>query len=417
MRRAAAAAALAVALMVGAASATVSRTSTNTDGTDGRISAIAFHGRTIYVAGSFTSTNGGGSLAAERQAHSRVAAISASTGNVIASWSPTVNGTVHALAVSPNGSDVYIGGEFTAVNGVTRYRLARISAAGQPDAGRLEPWNPNMNGIVRALALNPAGSRLFVGGSFTYANAWSAQRRFLAAVETATDRAVATWRADTSAEVRSLRMAPNGSAVYVGGQFNTIGGITQPRLARVSAETGAPDRAFTPRIPWNTSRADDPSVYSLALSTDGVAAYAALHGSPSFGNRMLAVATASGAELWRARTPDGDVQAVAATSSDVYVGGHFRYYVKPSVAASVQCEPPTAECEWVKYLAAFDPVTGARRPWSVNPAHVDSPTKLGIWALVPYRDSVTGWSSLLVGGDFRSWNGAPRLHLASLPGT
>ena len=71
------------------------------------------------------------------------------------------NGRVNAVAYL--GGTIYLGGSFTSVDGSARNRLAACDAA----TGNLLPWNPSANGVVRALKVSPAGTRVYVGGDFT----------------------------------------------------------------------------------------------------------------------------------------------------------------------------------------------------------------------------------------------------------
>ena len=54
-----------------------------------------------------------------------------STGE-ITSFAPTVNSQVRALAVSADGATLYVGGQFTTVNGVTRNRVAAFNIRPAP---------------------------------------------------------------------------------------------------------------------------------------------------------------------------------------------------------------------------------------------------------------------------------------------
>ena len=73
-----------------------------------------------------------------------------------------VAGNVLVAVVQPDGGVVF-GGNFSAVNGVSRPSIARL----QPD-GSLDPqWNPAANGTVSALAVDAAGD-IYVGGNFTF---------------------------------------------------------------------------------------------------------------------------------------------------------------------------------------------------------------------------------------------------------
>jgi trimeric autotransporter adhesin len=86
--------------------------------TNGRVYAVAYLGGTIYLGGSFTSVDG--------TTRNRLAACDAATGNLL-SWNPNANGVVRALEVSPAGTRVYAGGDFTAVGGAARARVAALS--------------------------------------------------------------------------------------------------------------------------------------------------------------------------------------------------------------------------------------------------------------------------------------------------
>ena len=75
-------------------------------------------------------------------------------------------GRVHAVVQV--GDTIYVGGSFTAVrrkdgSTATRNRLAAINVL----TGELTSWNPNANGTVHALAASGDGSRVYAGGEFT----------------------------------------------------------------------------------------------------------------------------------------------------------------------------------------------------------------------------------------------------------
>src|SRR5207245_10604254 len=57
-------------------------------------------------------------------------------------FDPNANGTVYVVVVQPDGK-ILIGGGFTTVAGVTRNNIARLN----PD-GTLDAFNPNANGGV-----------------------------------------------------------------------------------------------------------------------------------------------------------------------------------------------------------------------------------------------------------------------------
>src|SRR5207244_434205 len=77
-----------------------------------------------------------------------------------------LNGPVRALAV--RGSDVYVGGDFTMVDGLSANRIAMWDGHSWSALGR------GVNGNIWALAVN--GRDVYVGGDFTTAGEVSANR-------------------------------------------------------------------------------------------------------------------------------------------------------------------------------------------------------------------------------------------------
>ena len=93
-------------------------------------------------------------------------------------FDPNANGTIRVVVVQPDGK-ILIGGDFTTLspNGgaaVTRNHIARLNPDGTLDTA----FNPNANGSVYAIAVQADG-KILVGGDFTERTA-SADRRAIA---------------------------------------------------------------------------------------------------------------------------------------------------------------------------------------------------------------------------------------------
>ncbi|MCI0689838.1 MAG: PKD domain-containing protein [Sporichthyaceae bacterium] len=103
-----------------------------------------------------------------------------------------------------------------------------------------------LDGEVFAIA--EAGNKIILGGSFTQAqnngSATILTRNHILAFNKTTGVIDTTFVPDASAPVRSLVTAPDGQSVYVGGEFNTIGGATRFKVARINVTTGAPVAGF-----------------------------------------------------------------------------------------------------------------------------------------------------------------------------
>src|SRR5207237_5879409 len=77
-----------------------------------------------------------------------------------------LDGPVRALMVSPDGKRLYIGGEFSHVNGISRARIVAINpATGQIDTS-FNP--PTPDAYVSSFA--QYGPRLYIGGAFNNLN-------------------------------------------------------------------------------------------------------------------------------------------------------------------------------------------------------------------------------------------------------
>ena len=152
------------------------------------------------------------------------------------------NGRVNAIAVS--GTTVYLGGQFTSMRPagaaagtgeVARNHVAAVSLT----TGNLLPWNPNTNGTVRAIKV--AGSAVYLGGAFTQVGGVS-HLRIAKVAATGAGTVVATWNATATGEVFSLASA--GGTIYLGGGFGTVDGNARANLAAVKGADGT-------ILPWN----------------------------------------------------------------------------------------------------------------------------------------------------------------------
>jgi hypothetical protein len=224
----------------------------------GGVSALAISGSTVYAGGGFSgasSVNG----STERN---RLAAFDATTG-AVTTWNPSASGTVTVLTLS--GSTLYAGGYFATVGvgAPTRNHLAAVCTAANCDgagteAGRATAWNPNVSGVVFALALSSDGSTLYAGGSFSGASSvnGSTERNDAASFCTtgsggctvasgsysATNN-VTAWNPNVSGLVDALALSSDGTRVYAGGLFNGAssvnGNVKRNYLAAFNTTTGA----------------------------------------------------------------------------------------------------------------------------------------------------------------------------------
>lgn len=221
------------------------------------------------------------------------------------------NSSVYAILAIPGG-DFLVGGPFTSVLGQPRTYLARIKAN-----GTLDPTlNTTPNGTVYALARQTDG-KLLVGGEFSAVG--STPRIRIARYNT--DGTLDTTfdpGAGPNSTVYCLAPALDGG-VFVGGQFNEFNGLPRVGLARLMP-SGLPDAGFNAQV--------NATVFSVAAQADGRVVFAGDFGIVSGVERIRIARVRSDGQLDPAFvTPagaDNRIRAVALEADgNVLLGGQF----------------------------------------------------------------------------------------------
>jgi hypothetical protein len=338
-------------------------------GADAQVEAMAISGNTLYIGGQFRYVG---------RFTGPAITMDPVTGQVSAS-SPRVGGVTYpqVFAVAPDGSGGwYIGGYFTTVNGLPRTNIAHILADHSVDS-----WNPGADGAIDVLLVS--GSTMYVGGPFT---SFGGLSRNMAAAFDLNTGAVTSWNPNVTGGFSPFvdALATDGTTVYVGGSFSSIGGQPRASLGAVDASTGAVSG-------WNPSpskNSSPPPVYIRGLTVSGSLVYAVGNfNSVSFvsHNGVAAIDKGTGvATSWNPQLDPNvvDVYTALAIGSTVYLGGGF-------VGQGRQG------------LGAFDATTAIVTSW--NPAHDGSVEAM-----------LQNGSNLYVAGGFSTMGGQPRINLAEL---
>jgi uncharacterized delta-60 repeat protein len=149
-------------------------------------------------------------------------------------FDPNANGGVRVIVVQPDGK-ILLGGDFTSIAGVARNYIARLNPDGTLDTA----FNPNASDFVFAIALQADG-KILVGGFFHGANSIGGQaRNFIARLDGITG-AADSFDPHANAYVSALAVQADGR-ILVGGQFSAIGGQTRNCMARLDPTTGLAD--------------------------------------------------------------------------------------------------------------------------------------------------------------------------------
>ena len=209
----------------------------------------------ILIGGAFImlTPNGGSSIS-----RNHLARLNAD-GTIDVAFNPNVNGFVRAIILQPDGK-ILIGGGFLSLapNGgisVARKYIARLNPDGTVDPG----VDANPNDQVWAIAMQPDG-KIVVGGAFFSSNSFRGQPRNRIA------RLEKDGRLDQTLDPNAVGISVTAIAVQtdgkilIGGAFNTILGVTRKYIARLNTD-GTLDTTF------NTGT--DGYVGAIAVQVDG----------------------------------------------------------------------------------------------------------------------------------------------------
>lgn len=289
--------------------------------TNGKVFAMVEANGMMFIGGQFTqlrSTPGG--VAGPKIVATNLGAIDAATGEGVRGFAPAISHSteaayVRALAVSADGSRLYVGGHFDAVDGVPARNLAAIDLTTLMVVATFAPTAGGLNAGVNAILPSPDGSKVYIGGSFTSVNGQTRTR--LAAIDQ-DGTLEANWRPTADAYVRSVELATDGLTVFVGGAFTTVNGTTRQQVARVDASTGA-------LHPWSIPAGTLPQpMVAWSLKPSSTRLYGGFGKGPNFSASFRLDNGNSGTQVWRFNTV-GNVQKVTLSpnGAQLFIGGHF----------------------------------------------------------------------------------------------
>jgi hypothetical protein len=351
------------------------------------VSALGLSGSTLYVGGNFTQIDG--------KTHNHIAALNPDpmipSGSIALAWAPAADAEIHSL-VESDGT-VYVAGRVSIestlfIGGQFDFVAPATGGAAAFDVADGTPSGafPSVNGTVYAVAADGA-SGWYIAGDFTAVNGTA--RRNLAHV--LSDDSIDAW--DPSPDGVVYALARSGTTLFIGGNFTTVDGQARNRIAAFDTTTGTVN-AWDPGLDGTTS-----VVYALALSTDGLTLFVGGDFS-SFAagtiarNKLAAIDTTTGVvnNAWDPGL-DGTASVVyalapSADGTKLYVGGDFT-----SVASTTH-----------RYIAALNASTGAVQPWAPD-------------ANAPIHSLIVSGTTLYVGGDFTQIAGVARSRVAALDTT
>jgi hypothetical protein len=337
----------------------------------GRVDAIQPAGAKVFIGGYF---NRAIRLDGTQVTRTALAAMNASTLNLVTACNPRLGPSrlhgarVRALALSRDGTTLFVAGRFSTVGGVARRNIAAIRVSDCALRNHFAGWS--VNGEIYSLLVD--GNSLYVGGDFTSIRGVS--RRRVAKLDVTTAQvSVRAWDPGSSGRVKALALdRRNGRVILVLESAGTVAGEANAETIALGRATGA--------YAWKANTGDG----GMAAVVSGSNVYVGVRG---VGGRVYAYRLSDGMQLfWH--FCNGDVQAITRYRSYIAVGFHDNV-----VAAENNSTDWDIIAHGLWQMSASGSVNTAWRP-DILEDPGDSPWK--IWSL--YGDSGNG--RLYAGGDF-----------------
>ena len=291
------------------------------------------------------------------------------------SWRADVNGSVHALAVSPDGTRLFVGGTYGQIDGEVRRNVASVNVT----TGVVDTWAPPTNSTVYAIAVSPNATRVYLGGTFTTVGVLPRQR--VAVVDYGTGIVDPVWQANVDGAVFALAVNA-ADQLYIGGRFGKLKNVGRLNAGAVDASGAV--------LPWNPWATD--AVYDITFAAGNTAWLTGMFTSVRFVQRMfLARVDLNGGELASTVDPfaSGPSRlALPLSGGRLFFGGEFT-----SVNVTKR-----------QYLARLNATTGELDPTFLPT--LDGP--------VNTLDVSEDGSTLYIGGRFTLVNGVARRLAAAL---
>lgn len=381
---------------------------------DGRVEAIAIDGDTVFVGGTFTKIQ----MALDGEVFDQpyLFAYSKSTGAINQDFDPILNKPVRALQTTEDGVGIFVGGDFTVLNGETnRKGLVKLDDFGD----RVPGFSARPN--KRVYTMERSGNTLYIGGNFDRIGQVPVE--YLAAIDAQTgavlpninldfDGVISTNLVNGFASVDVIEVTSDDKLMVVAGNFLSINGINRSRLALL--ELG--DQTSVSN--WNTDVFDHQCpaskfpqyINGVDIAPDDSYFVTGTTGGPRTGNPACDtilrydlddLADTDAEPTWISFTGGDSVYEVKATEHAIYTGGHFRWL--NNAFGRDWAGPGAVER---RGLAALDPLNGLPLlNWRAD----RNPRGVGVFSLEAEPEG------LYIGDDTDFLNGFEHLKFKFLP--
>jgi len=372
-----------------------------------RVDAIDQRRHTIYAGGVFNAVV---DVDGRHYTRSHLMAFGATSGLLREYFRPRLNGYVSAVEATRDG--IFVGGDFTKVNGVRRPALVKLDPA---TGAVVKAFDAGFRG-GRVTEIDLVEGRLFVAGKvgqkLMALNPTTGRNTHYFDLHIA-DPIPGAWGA---VAVYRFAIDPAGERLIATGNFRTVAGKPRSRLfvADLRPKGAVLDpwyyRPFAQSCSSKTPRRIA-YLQGVDFSPGGryfvVAATGQIPFSPDRGVTVCDAAARFNLDndrrpVWINYTGGDSVWSVAATGAAVYVQGHFHWLDNRNGSRS-EC-PPHDNCAPRKGIGAIGSVSGKALPW--NPR---KPAQIG------GKDFYASRHGLWIGSDSLRIAGERRRGIAFMP--
>jgi Concanavalin A-like lectin/glucanases superfamily len=380
--------------------------------TDNTVWSTVYANGVVYVGGQFLNARppgaANGSTTGE-VSRTYLAAFNSTTGALITSFDPVIteSGTstpvgVYSMAVSPDGSTLYVGGLFNHVNGSYRDNLAAFNTS----TGALTNWQPSAYGKVNAIAVSPDNKTVYIGGGFNQLGTAGSvsgiqARTYVGAVDSSGN--LLPWAPVVDNALTALAADPDGSQVLLGGYFSSLNGVHQPGAGAVDATTGTTNITWGANIVPDSGSCFPPAIKDIIVSNGDAYLSAEGTGGGCFdGDFSVSLSPTNDTLVWT-NACLGATQSIAIINGYLFKGSHAH---DCAYAPGGFPQVNNNSGGWITHhLLDQSLVDGSVGHWTPN----TDGTTLGPRAMA------TDGKQLFVGGDFLNVNGKPQQGFAIFP--
>jgi uncharacterized delta-60 repeat protein len=230
-------------------------------GTNSLINTVAIQADgKILIGGSFTTFNG--------ITRGRIARLN-SDGSLDTSFANGLagaNNTIQTIAIQNSDGKILIGGNFTTYNGISRGYIARLNTDGSLDTTFLNTGSGS-NSVVQTIEIQ-ADENILIGGNFSAYNGITRGRVARLNTDGSLDTAFLSYGSGASALVRDIAVQSSDGKIIITGDFTSFDYVSKGRVARLDTD-GSLDNTFL-----ETEEGANASVYSTFIQPSGEIVFA-----------------------------------------------------------------------------------------------------------------------------------------------